>query len=34
MANFGDKKVNKSNFCKSKRLLKINDIDFNKILVF
>ena len=31
--NFGDKKINKSNFNKSKRLLKIDDIDVNKILV-
>ena len=31
--NFGDKKINKSNFYKSKKLFMIDDIDFNKILV-
>ena len=28
-----DKKINKSNFYKKKRLFKIDDIDVNKILV-
>ena len=32
--NFGDKKVNKSNFYKNKRLFKIDDIVVNEILVF
>ena len=27
-----DKKINKSNFYKNKRLIKIDDIDVNKIL--
>ena len=31
--NFGDKKINKSNFSKSKKLFKVHDIDTNKILV-
>ena len=31
--NFGDKKVNKSNFYKNKKLFKIEDIGINKILV-
>ena len=30
---FGDKKVNKGNFYKSKKLFKIDDIDVNKILI-
>ena len=30
---FGDKKVNKSNFYKNKSLFKLDNIDFNKILV-
>ena len=31
--NFEDKKVNKSNFYKNKKLFKIEDIDINNILV-
>ena len=31
--NFDDKKINKSNFYKNKKLFKIEDIDINKILV-
>ena len=31
--NFGNKKINKSNFYKNKKLFKMDDIDFNKILV-
>ena len=31
--NFGDKKIKKSDFYKSKRVIKIYDIDINKILV-
>ena len=31
--NFDDKKINKSNFYKNKRLFSLNDIDVNKILV-
>ena len=31
--NFENKKINKSNFYKSKRLFRIEDIDINKILV-
>ena len=31
--NFGDKKINKRDFHKNKKLFKIEDIDFNKILV-
>ena len=30
---FDDKKINKSNFYKNKKLFKIDDIDVNKILV-
>ena len=31
--NFDDKKINKSNFRKNKKLFSLNDIDVNKILV-
>ena len=31
--NFDDKKINKSNFYKNKKLFSLNDIDVNKILV-
>ena len=31
--NFGDKMINKSNFCKNKKLFNIYDLDVNKILV-
>ena len=31
--NIGDKKINKSNFYKNKKIFKIDDIDVNKILV-
>ena len=31
--NFGDKKINKSNFSKSKKLFKVHDINANKTLV-
>ena len=31
--NFDDKKINKSNFHKNKKLFSLNDIDVNKILV-
>ena len=31
--NFDDKKINKSNFYKNKKLFSLNDIDANKILV-
>ena len=31
--NFDDKKINKSNFYKNKKLLNLNGIDVNKILV-
>ena len=31
--NFGDKKVNKSNFWKNKKIFKIEDININKVLV-
>ena len=31
--NFGDKKINKSNFSKNKKLFNIHDLDVNKILV-
>ena len=31
--NFEDKKINKSNFYKNKKLFKIEDIDINKIVV-
>ena len=30
---FGDKKINKTNFYKNKKLSKIDDIDVNKILI-
>ena len=30
--NFGDEKINKSNFYKNKKLFNIDDIDVNKIL--
>ena len=29
---FNDKKISKSNFCRTKRLFKIDDIDVNKII--
>ena len=32
--NFGDKKIKKSNFYKNKKVIKIDDIDANKIIVF
>ena len=32
--NFDDKKINKSNFYKSKKTFNLYDIDANKILVF
>ena len=32
--NFDDKKINRSNFYKNKKLFNLNDIDVNKILVF
>ena len=32
--NFEDKKINKNNFYKNKKLFKIEDIDINKILFF
>ena len=32
--NFDDKKIKKSDFCKSKRINKIEDINVNNILVF
>ena len=32
--NFDDKKINKSNFYKNKKLLNIRDLDVNEILVF
>ena len=32
--NFDDKKINKSNFHKNKKLFKIDKIDVKKILVF
>ena len=32
-ANFGDKKIKKSNFYKNKKVTKIDDSDVNKILV-
>ena len=32
--NFDDKKINKSNFYKNKKLFKIDDIDVNKVLAF
>ena len=31
--NFEDKKINKSNFYKKKKLFNIHDLDVNKILV-
>ena len=31
--NFEDKKINKSNFYKNKKLFNIHDLDVNKILV-
>ena len=31
--NFSNKKINKSNFYKNKRLFKIDDTDVDKILV-
>ena len=31
--NFDDKKINKSNFYKNKKLFNLNDIDANKIFV-
>ena len=31
--NFDDKKINKSNFYKNKKLFKIDEINVNKILV-
>ena len=31
--NFDDKKINKTNFYKNKKLFNINDLDVNKILV-
>ena len=31
--NFGDKKINKRNFYKNKKIFSLNDIDANKILV-
>ena len=31
--NFDDKKINKSNFYKNKKLFNIHDLDVNKILV-
>ena len=31
--NFDDKKINRSNFRKNKKLFSLNDIDVNKILV-
>ena len=30
---FNDKKVNKSDFCKNKKVIKIDEIDVNKIFV-
>ena len=30
---FDDKKMNKSNFCRNKKLFKIDNIDVDKILV-
>ena len=32
--NFEDKEVNKSNFCKNKKLFKIEDININNILPY
>ena len=31
--NFNDKKINKSNFYKNKKLFNLNDMDVNKTLV-
>ena len=31
--NFGDKKINKSDFYKNRKLFKIEDIDIDKILI-
>ena len=31
---FNDKKISKSNLYKNKKLFKINEIDFNKMLVY
>ena len=31
--NFDDKKINKSNYYKNKKLFSLNDIDVNKILI-
>ena len=31
--NFDDRNINKSSFCKNKKLFSLNDIDVNKILV-
>ena len=31
--NFGDKKINKSNFYRNKKLFKLDDTDVNKILI-
>ena len=31
--NFDDKKINKSNFNKNKKLFNMHDLDINKILV-
>ena len=31
--NFNDKKIKKSDFYKNKKIIKIDDIDVNKILV-
>ena len=32
-ANFGDKKIKKGDFCKNKKVTRIDDIDANKMLV-
>ena len=32
--NFGDKEIIKSNFFKNKKLIDIEDIDVNKVLIF
>ena len=32
--NFDDKKINKSNFYKNKKLFNIDDIDVSRILIF
>ena len=31
--NFGDKKINKKDFCNNKKQFSIEDIDINKILI-